>query len=161
MREATQVPPLSDILRTAAGLGVDVQTDALPASAMFLYQTIYDSLVPDLYLNHEQRHCIALDTAILLCATHDSERLLPANVSPASISPPPVFGGKGSPLAGSKGVMTESGQRTARPPQGAFTPHIRHQEKFAHCRRIQWCRCCWPPSQCGTACALQGRSRCP
>ena len=80
MREATQVPPLSDILRTAAGLGVDVQPDALPASAMFLYQTIYDSLVPDLYLNHAQRHCIALDTVILLCATHDSERLVPANV---------------------------------------------------------------------------------
>ena len=80
MREATQVPPLSDILRTAAGLGVDVQPDDLPASAAFLYQTIYDSLVPDLYLNHHQRHRVALDTAVVLCATHDSERLVPASV---------------------------------------------------------------------------------
>ncbi|MCY4515133.1 MAG: hypothetical protein OXC69_08370 [Candidatus Tectomicrobia bacterium] len=75
-----QVPPLSDILRTAAGLGVDVQPDALPASAAFLYQTIYDSLIPDLNLKHEQRHRVALDTAVLLCATHDSERLVPTNV---------------------------------------------------------------------------------
>ena len=80
MRESTQVPPLSDILRTAAGLGVDVQPDALPDSAAFLYQTIYDSLVPDLYLNHEQRRRVALDATILLCATHDSERLVPTNV---------------------------------------------------------------------------------
>ena len=80
MRESMQVPPLSDILRTAAGLGVEVQPDALPDSAAFLYQTIYDSLVPDLYLNHEQRQRVALDTAILLCATHDSERLVPTNV---------------------------------------------------------------------------------
>ena len=80
MRETMQVPPLSNILRTAAGLGVDVQPDALPASATFLYQTIYDSLIPDLNLKHEQRHRIALDAAILLCATHDSERLVPTNV---------------------------------------------------------------------------------
>ena len=80
MREPMQVPPLSDILRTAADLGVDVQPDALPASAAFLYETIYDSLIPDLYLKHEQRHRVALDTAIVLCATHDSERLVPTNV---------------------------------------------------------------------------------
>ena len=80
MRESMQVPPLSDILRTAAGLGVEVQPDALPDSAVFLYQTIYDSLVPDLYVNHEQRQRVALDTTILLCATHDSERLVPTNV---------------------------------------------------------------------------------
>ena len=80
MREPMQVPPLSNILRTAAGLGVDVQPDALPASAAFLHQTIYDNLIPDLNLKHEQRHRVALDTAVVLCATHDSERLVPANV---------------------------------------------------------------------------------
>ena len=84
MREPMQVPPLSDILRTAASLGVDVQPDALPASATFLYQTIYDSLIPDLNLKHEQRRRVALDTAILLCATHDSERLVPTNVERVS-----------------------------------------------------------------------------
>ena len=80
MRDPMQVPPLANILRTAAGLGADVQPDALPASAAFLYQTIYDSLPPDLNLKHEQRHRVALDTAVLLCATHDSERLVPTNV---------------------------------------------------------------------------------
>ena len=80
MREPMRVPRLSHLLHTAAGLGVDVQPDALSASAAFLYQTIYDSLIPDLNLKHEQRHRIALDTGVLLCATHDSERLVPTNV---------------------------------------------------------------------------------
>ena len=75
-----QVPPLSHLLRTAAGLGVYVQPDALPTSAAFLYQTIYDSLIPDLNLKHELRHSVALDTAVVLCVTHDSERQVPTNV---------------------------------------------------------------------------------
>ena len=98
MRESMQVPPLSDILRTAAGLDVEVQPDALPDSAAFLYQTIYDSLVPDLYLNHEQRQRVALDTAILLCATHDSEHLVPTNVERAGGTLTECFAAYGIPV---------------------------------------------------------------
>ena len=57
-----------------------MRPDALPASTAFLNETFYDSLVPDLQLKHEQRRRIALDTAVLLCATHDSERLVPTNI---------------------------------------------------------------------------------
>ena len=61
-----QVPFLSDILRKAAVLGVDVQPAAPPDNAAFLYQTIDDGLIHDLNLKQEQPRRNALYIAILL-----------------------------------------------------------------------------------------------
>jgi hypothetical protein len=98
MRETMQVPPPLDILLTAAGLGANVRPDALPASTAFLNETIYDSLISDLYLKHEQRRRIALDTAVLLCATRDSERLVPANIERVGGALAECFGAYGLPV---------------------------------------------------------------
>lgn len=72
--------PLSDLLRSADDIGVDVQPDELPDSAAHLYFSIYDSLIPRLNLKREQRRRVALDTTIVLCAEHAGARLVPKTI---------------------------------------------------------------------------------
>ena len=86
MRTTIAVPanePLSDLLRSADDVGVDVQPDELPASAAHLYFSIYDSLLPRLNLKRAQRHRVALDATFALCAAHAGERLVPRSIERA------------------------------------------------------------------------------
>ena len=83
MTQTAEVParkPVSDILREAARLGLELQTETLPYSAAFLYEAIYDSLIPRLTLKEPHRRRIALDTTITLCAEHAGKRLAPTTV---------------------------------------------------------------------------------
>ena len=70
--------PVSDILRTAARLGMDVQPDWLPDSAFALYEAIHDGLAPRLHLSQADRRRIALDTTAVLCAEQSGVRIAPS-----------------------------------------------------------------------------------
>ena len=61
--------PVSDILREAARLGLELPPEMLPDSAALLCGAICDSLIPRLKLKETQRRRIALDTTITLCAS--------------------------------------------------------------------------------------------
>ena len=83
MTHTSQVParePVSDMLREAARLGLELQPETLPASAALLYGAICDSLIPRLKLKEPQRRRIALDTTITLCAEHAGKRLVPTTL---------------------------------------------------------------------------------
>ena len=82
MRETMQVPPLSDILREAASLGVRIQPDMLPASAALLYKGIYEAIIRRTPVVMQPKEClIALDTTMTLCAEHAGERLVPSHIA--------------------------------------------------------------------------------
>ena len=80
MTQTCQIParePVSDMLREAARLGLELLPEMLRDSAALLYGAICDSLIPRLKLRETQRRRIALDTTITLCAEHAGKRLVP------------------------------------------------------------------------------------
>ena len=77
MPKLLDVDAVSDILRTAGRLGLELQPTDLPDSAYYLYEAIYDSLIPRLNLKEPQRRFIALDTAIELCAEISGTHITP------------------------------------------------------------------------------------
>ena len=72
--------PVSDILREAARLGLELPPETIPSSAPHLYEAIYDSLIPRLNVREPHRRRIALDTTITPCAEPTGKRLVPTTV---------------------------------------------------------------------------------
>ena len=72
--------PVSDILREAARLGLELQTETLPSSAKILYAAIDETLDPLQQVEEPLRRRIALDTTITLCREHAGDRLGPTIV---------------------------------------------------------------------------------
>ena len=72
--------PVSDILREAARLGLELPPERMPSSAAHLYEAINDSLIPHLNVREPHRRRITLDTTITPCAEHAGKRLVPTTV---------------------------------------------------------------------------------
>ena len=87
MTQNAHVParqPVSDILREAARLGLELQPGTLPPSAGFLYAAIGETLDPLQRVEGPLGYRSALDTTVPLCAErgaeHAGERLVPSTV---------------------------------------------------------------------------------
>ena len=87
MTQNAHVParqPVSDILREAARLGLELQPGTLPPSAGFLYAAIGETLDPLQRVEGPLGYRNALDTTVPLCAErgaeHAGERLVPSTV---------------------------------------------------------------------------------